>query len=304
MGAGRGFPPVRYLLGPLIAVAVALPISAATELAVPIEAISAAAKGHVGAAVRVLETGESAAFRGDDLFPMQSVYKLPIGMAVLRDVDEGRLALNQLVRVEKSDLVPRSFHSPIRDAHPHGGFDLSLGELLRAAVSESDGSASDVLLRLAGGGARVSRYLEGLGVTGVVVATSEREMDRGPMVQYRNSATPMAAVELLRALQEGRGLSRASRELLLRLLIETDTGPQRLKGLLPERTVVAHKTGTSGTTGGLTRATNDIGLVTLPDGRHMALAVFVSDSPADLATREGVIASIARAAWDALQASR
>jgi beta-lactamase class A len=62
--------------------------------------------------------------------------------------------------------------------------------------------------------------------------------------------------------------------------------------------VVAHKTGTSGTSAGLTRATNDIGLVTLPNGRHMAIAVFVSDSPADTDTREAVIARIARAAWD------
>lgn len=266
------------------------------------EAIAAAAKGHVGAAVRVFETGEAAAFHGDDRFPMQSVYKLPIGMAVLREVDEGRLTLSQFVRVEKSDLVPRSFRSPIRDGHPQGGFDLSLSELLRFAVSESDGTASDVLLRVAGGGARVSRYVEGLGVTGIVVATSEKEMDHGPRVQYRNWATPLAAVELLCALQEGRGVSAPNRELLLRFLTETGTGPQRLKGLLPEGTVVAHKTGTSGTAGGLTRATNDIGLVTLPDGRHMAIAVFVSDSPADLETREGVIAKIARAAWDTFQA--
>ncbi len=252
----------------------------------------------MGAAVRVVETGESAAFRGDDRFPMQSVYKLPIGMAVLRDVDEGRLSLTKVVRVEKGDLLPRSWGSPIRDAHPEGGFDMSVEELLRFAVSESDGSASDVLLRLAGGGGGVSRYLEGLGVTGVVVATSEREMDRGPRVQYRNWATPRAAVDLVCALQEGRGLSAPSRELLLRFMTETGTGPHRIKGLLPEGTIVAHKTGTSGTAGGLTRATNDIGLVTLPDGRHMAIAVFVSDSPADVATREGVIAKIARTAWD------
>jgi beta-lactamase class A len=288
----------------LLAIAGAQPASAAGALDAQMEAIAVPANGHVGAAVRVFETGESAAFRGDDRFPMQSVYKLPIGMAVLRDVDEGRLALDQAVRVEKSDLVPRSFRSPIRDAHPQGGFDLSLTELLRFAVSESDGTASDVLLRVAGGGARVTRYLEGLGVTGVVVATSEREMDRGPRVQYRNWATPLAAVELLCALQEGRGVSAPSRELLLRLLTETGTGPQRLKGLLPEGTIVAHKTGTSSTSGGLSRATNDIGLVTLPDGRHMAIAVFVSDSTADVATREGVIARIARAAWDTFQARR
>ena len=81
-------------------------------------------------------------------------------------------------------------------------------------------------------------------------------------------------------------------------MTETPTGPKRLKGLLPTTTVVAHKTGTSGSSNGITAATNDIGLVTLPDGRHLAIAVFVSDSPADLATRERVIAEIAKAVWD------
>jgi beta-lactamase class A len=79
---------------------------------------------------------------------------------------------------------------------------------------------------------------------------------------------------------------------------ETPTGPKRLKGLLPNTAVVAHKTGTSGTAGGISAATNDIGLVTLPNGRQVAIAVFVSDSPADLATRETVIAQIAKAIWD------
>ncbi len=71
-----------------------------------------------------------------------------------------------------------------------------------------------------------------------------------------------------------------------------------MKGLLPEGTIVAHKTGTSGTRKGITAATNDIGIITLPNKRHLAIAVFVSDSPADEATRERVIAKIARAAWD------
>ena len=79
----------------------------------------------------------------------------------------------------------------------------------------------------------------------------------------------------------------------------TTTGPARIKGLLPASAVVAHKTGTSGTDHGFTYATNDIGLITLPDGRRIAIAVFVSDSTADRTVRERVIAEAARAAWDA-----
>jgi beta-lactamase class A len=139
----------------------------------------------------------------------------------------------------------------------------------------------------------------------VTVATTERAMAQGDdQVQYRNWATPESMLALLRALHEGRGLSASSRSLLLDLMIKSTPGPRRLKGKLPAGTVVAHKTGTSGTSDGLTRATNDVGIITLPDGRHLAVAVFVSDSKGDADVREGTIASIARAAWDCLTEGR
>jgi beta-lactamase class A len=259
--------------------------------------IALEAKGRVGVSLELLEGRESLTLLGEQQFPMQSVYKFPIGMAVLNQVDQGRLKLDQQIQVEKSELVPPGFHSPIRDSHPQGGV-VSLRELLRYSVSESDGTACDVLLRVVGGADVVTRYLRSLGIKGVKVATTEREMAVSEFVQYRNWAKPQSMTALLRALHEGKGLSPSSRELLLRLMIETPTGPRRLKGLLPDGTVVAHKTGTSGTRKGLTRATNDVGLITLPDGRHLAIAVFVSDSRASQEVRESVIARIARAAWD------
>lgn len=267
------------------------------ELQTTLATIAADARGRVGAAAMVAETRRRIAFHGDERFPMQSVYKVPIAMAVLRGVDEGRLSLAQRVRVGKDDLLPREAHSPIRDENPEG-VEVSLAELLRYAVSESDGTASDVLLRLAGGASKVQAHLAGLGLAGMVVANTEKEIVGAHDVQYRNWATPVGAVDLLDAVRQGAGLSAASRSLLLELMTETTTGPRRLRGLLPAGAIVAHKTGTSGTSGGVTAATNDIGLVTLPDGRHLALAVFVSDSTADLEARESVIARIAQAAWD------
>jgi beta-lactamase class A len=263
-----------------------------------IEEISRAAQGRVGVAVTVLETGESVALHGDGHFPMQSVYKLPIAMAALHAVDGGALALDSKVMVQAADLVPATVHSPLRDRYPHGGVEVSLRELLRLMIEESDGTASDVVLRLAAGGESVTRFLRGLGVTGMVVATSEAEMARSDGVQYRNWATPTAAIQLLRAIQEGQGLSPSSRALLQEFMFASVPGARRIPGLLPAGTRVAHKTGTSRTLGGLTRATNDVGIVLLPDTRHLAVAVFVADSKADEATREAVIARIARAAWD------
>lgn len=252
------------------------------------EPIAAVAHGHVGVAIRLVETGESYSFHGSEHFPMQSVYKLPIAMAVLN----ANLPLDKPIRVAKSELVPAGLHSPIRDLHPDGDFDMPLREVLRYAIAESDGTASDVLLRLAGGPDRVTGFLRRLGVNDLVVATSELEMSREVHVQYRNWSTPEGMVQLLAK------LSPEHDALLLKWMMESTPGPKRIKGLLPPGTIVAHKTGTSGMDSGITRATNDVGLVTLPDGRHLAIAVFVADSPADTDTREEVIAKIARAAWD------
>ena len=262
-----------------------------------LERLADPARGHVGIAARMVETGESVSSKGTDHFPMQSVYKLAIDYAVLQRVDAGRMKLDEKVRIEKSDLPPSGVGSPIRDSHPEGGFEMTLEELLRAAIVESDGTACDVLLRLMPA-AEVTEALRRLRVTGMVVATTEAAMTTGPEVQYRNWATPEATLDLLQALHEGRALSAGSRARLLRWMSETPTGPARIKGKLPKEAAVAHKTGTSGTHQGLTRATNDVGILTLPDGRHILLAVYVSDSPASESAREGVIADVARAVWD------
>jgi beta-lactamase class A len=173
---------------------------------------------------------------------------------------------------------------------------------VQAMVAGSDGTASDVLLRLVGGPSAVQEYLAGLGITNVVVATTERTMGEDELAQYRNWATPEGMQALLLALHQGKGLSAESRSRLRRHLTETTSGPGRIKGRLPAGTPVAHKTGTSRTIDGLTRATNDAGLIRLPDGRHLVVVVFVADSRADAITREAVIARAARAAWDFWQA--
>ncbi|MBD1917968.1 MULTISPECIES: class A beta-lactamase, subclass A2 [Cyanophyceae] len=271
--------------------------NANNELRNQIGQISQAAQGRVGVTVTVLETGESVTLNGDQQFPMQSVYKFPIAMAVLAQIDQGKLRLEQQVRVEASDFVSDLQHSPIRDENPQG-VELSLAELLKYMVSESDGTACDVLLKLVGGPEVVTQHLRNLGVNGIVVANTEKEIGQDKAVQYRNYATPDGAVALLRTLHEGLGLSESSQALLLQLMTETPTGLQRIKGLLPDGTVVAHKTGTSRTVDGVTAATNDVGLVTLPNGQHLAIAVFVSDSTANDTIREEVIAKVARAAWD------
>jgi beta-lactamase class A len=267
------------------------------ELRNEIEQIVSAAKGRVGVAATVLETGESVSLNGNEQFPMQSVYKLPIAMAVLKEVDAAKIKLNQKVPVKKSDFVRIGQRSPVRDKYPNGT-ELSVGDLLQFMVSESDGTASDVLLNFVGGAEAVMNFLGELGVTEMIVANTEKEFGIDRTLQYKNWASPDGSVALLRTLHERRGLSEQSQALLLKLLVESPTGPNRLRGLLPKDAIVAHKTGTSGAFKGVTTATNDVGIITLPNGRHLAIAVFVAESPADEKTREAVIAKTAKATWD------
>ncbi|HEY9770605.1 MAG TPA: class A beta-lactamase, subclass A2 [Coleofasciculaceae cyanobacterium] len=259
-----------------------------------IEQITRTAQGRVGVTAMVLETGQSVTLNGEQRFPMQSVYKLPIAMAVLAQVDRGKLKLDQRVRVERSDVVQ---FSVALDQNSQGK-EFSLAELLKYMVSDSDNTACDMLLRLIGGPKIVTQYVQSLGVNDIVVANTEKELAQDKAVQYRNYATSDTTVVLLRSFHKGQGLSESSQTLLLQLMMETSTGLKRIKGMLPTGTPVAHKTGTSSTVDGVTAATNDVGLVTLPNGHHFAIAIFVSDAKADIATREAAIAKISRAVWD------
>lgn len=259
-----------------------------------IEQITRTAQGRVGVTATVLETGQSMTLNGEQQFPMLSVYKFPIAMAVLAQVDRGKLKLDQKVRVETSDVVQDSV---VLDQNSQGK-EFSIAELLKYMVSDSDNTACDMLLRLIGEPKVVTQYVQSLGVNNIVVANTEKELAQDKAVQYRNYATPDATVALLRAFHEGQGLSESSQALLRRLMIGTSTGLKRIKGMLPTGTVVAHKTGTSSTVDGVTVATNDVGLVTLPNGHHLAIAIFVSDAKADIAAREAAIAKISRAVWD------
>lgn len=283
------------------------------KLAAQINEVASTAKGKVGVAAIVLdgsrESGEGsqgatlASLNPHERFPMQSVYKLPISMAVMKQVDAGKIKLTDKILVLKSEMVGRRAYSPIRDRHPNDT-SVTLEELLRYALAQSDGTASDVLMRLAGGPAAVQAYLTELGIKDMIVLDTEQTLTQDKTLQYRNWSTPEAAVALLRVLHERRGLSESNQALLLKFMTESKMGQKRLKGLLPAGTAVAHKTGTSNTDKGVTAGTNDIGIITLPNGKHLAIAVFVSDSPADEATREGVIARIAKAVYEAVSSKQ
>ena len=249
------------------------------------QAIAAPAGGIVGFAALDLATGRTLALHDNEGFPMASVFKLPVAIAVLHQVDARKLSLARMVTLAAADA--RGGKAPVIAAPGRE----TVGRLLEAMTVDSDNTACDKLLSLVGGPAAVDAQIRKLGVEGIAIRMTEQDMLAG---KGDNMATPAAMVALLAKVARGQlGLSRASARHLDKLLLAVTTGPNRLKAGVPPGTPVAHKTGTSGTTNGVTDATNDAGLLGTGKAR-IAVAVFVRASPADEATRERVIADLAR----------
>jgi beta-lactamase class A len=229
--------------------------------------------------------------------PMQSVFKTPLALTVLHFVEQGRWTIDQAIRFRAEDRILPHTVSPLQDRYPNAEVDVPLRELLRLAVSESDNVAADVLLRVLGGPAAVERYIRSLGIRGFRLQDGEAALHRDHMLQYRDWMEPASAVRLLRMLADHPPCSVEHAAMILGWMRDTPRAPNRMKALLPAGTVM-HKPGTSFIDNGLARACNDIGLIRMPDGRLLALAVFVTDATADEATLDSVIARIARAVYD------
>ena len=187
----------------------------------------------------------------------------------------------------------------MQDQHPAGEVDIPLRQLLNMAVSLSDNVAADIVLRVIGGPTVVDRYIKSSGIAGFHLEDNEAALHRDATAQYRNWFEPAGAVAFLRLLNHHSPLTPGHAALLLGWMRETPRANRRIGGQLPAGTIVMHKSGTSDTTNGVTPATNDIGLIALPDGRHLAIAIFVTDSAAGDAERDSVIPRIARTAYDA-----
>ncbi|AYB31853.1 class A beta-lactamase, subclass A2 [Chryseolinea soli] len=261
--------------------------------------ITASVSADVGVAVLNMDTGDTLTLHGRGHFPMQSVFKFPLAIMVLHEVDKGTLALDQKIHLRKEDMLLNTW-SPMAEKYPEGNVDLALSEILRYTVSQSDNSGCDVLFRLMGGPKKVNDFLRGLGITQITIAATETEMHQAWPVQFTNWCEPVAMVALLKQFDRGNILSPTSREFLWKIMVETSTGPKRIKGLLPEGTVVAHKTGTGDYNAeGVLGAMNDAGIIVLPGGSHVAVVVYISQTKEkDIPRLELVIAQISRVVYD------
>ncbi len=268
------------------------------ELKSKIEQITKDKKAKVGVAILDFDGKESLDVYGNDHFPMQSVFKFHLALAVLNQVDAGKFTLNQKIFVSKADLKP-NWWSPLKTKYPDGDVDLPLSEVLSFTVSQSDNLGCDILFKLLGGPKVANDYIRSLGIKEVSIVSNEEVMQADWNVQYENYSSPIAAVQLLEKFHKKNILSKSSYDFLWKTMVETTTGKTKIKAGLPINTVFGHKTGWSGTNkDGLTGATNDIGIITLPNGKQFAIAVFVTNSMEKEATNDTMIAEIGKVACD------
>ncbi len=295
--------------------------------------IASRAAASVGICAIHLESGERIALNSERSFPLASTYKVPIAVRLLMLVEQGRLSLDQMIEITAEDLSTGA--GPLGELFTLPGVQLSVRNLLDLAIRSSDNTASDILLRLAGGGDKVTNMLSQAGINEIRVDRSERQIlcdfyglsdlaserpwsirrfqtrlqettaaqRKAAMEAFlsdpRDHGTPIAMASLLALLQSGKLLTRTYADLLLDLMRRCRTGPGRLKGQLPVETVVAHKTGTI--EGPLIEGAlvNDAGIIEMPEDRgHIAIAALVESIQTPAPELERTIAQVARSIYD------
>ncbi len=297
--------------------------SAADYLTMSLKSYSS---GEMGVAAIHIESGRRITMKTSERFPMASTYKLPIAIHLLMLVDEGKEQLEHIIKIEPKDIRPGGV--PLTDKFKFGESTLSVRDLLEMMLTVSDNTASDLILRLAGGPRAVTARMRSLGIESMSIDRStiehvfdmfglplppESEWGPGRYVsvltsvpadkqqaaaeQYardpRDTSTPDAMASLLVHVYRNNLLQPETAKLLLGIMRRCQTGDARLKGLLPAGTDVAHKTGTA------MGIINDVGVITLPDcAGHIAIVVFIKGSKSSVADCEYSIAEVARGAYD------
>jgi beta-lactamase class A len=284
-----------------------------------LDALAARARpGTLGISVLDLRSSEQWHVNGGQAYPMMSVFKAPVGAAVLAQIEHGDLSFDRTINIARADLES----GPIRDHFRGDTMTFTVRQLLAAAVSKSDNTAVDALIGLVGGPHVVTTFLRAHGIEGMRVDMGEAgngrvfenlgpsgqipadetpaEEDRRLQAGYkayladpRNRSTPEAATLFLRKLWGNELVSPASTRYLIHLM-EGQTVPSRLRAGLPANVRLADKCGTSYTLDGVTAAYNDIGILTWPDGHTVIVAAFLTAAPASQAQRDAIFAELGR----------
>ena len=283
--------------------------------------------GRVGIAVKSIDEGWNTGWKDDDLYPQQSVSKLWVSIAALDAVDKGRVSLDDQVTLSRDDLT--LFHQPIAARILGGGYTTTLGDLMVKAITTSDNTANDKLMRSIGGPEAVRAVIKSKRLGAIRFYNGERALQSriagliwspsysigNAFYEARNAlplrvrkaafdryvddpfdgASPAAIVNALARLKQGELLSPTSTQRLLTIMSHTKTGANRLKGGLASGWVLNHKTGTGQVLGSQQAGYNDIGILTAPDGRSYSVAVMIKLTSVPLPVRMTLMNNVVRA---------
>ncbi|MBL3546592.1 class A beta-lactamase, subclass A2 [Chryseobacterium sp. KMC2] len=262
-----------------------------------IQQIVASKNATVGISIKNIEDKDTLSINGNSMMPLMSVFKFHIALAVLDQVDKGKLKLNQKFFIKKEDLLPGTW-SPIQEEFPNGNIDLTLDQLLKYTVSHSDNNGCDILLKILGGTEPVQKFINQQGIKDFTIKVNEQQMSNWDNL-YLNVTTPIATTALLEKFYNGKVLKENTSQYLYRIMTETSRGLTWMKAGLPDHTELAHRTGISSTNENKLRAAmNDVGIFKLPNGKHIILSVYLKNITEERTDSEKLIADIARATYN------
>jgi beta-lactamase class A len=243
--------------------------------------------GRLGVAILDTKTGRNAAYRDTELFPLASTFKLLAAAAVLSLVDAGKTSLDTRIVFHESDLVT---YSPATKPRV-GGNGMSLSELCEAAITLSDNTAGNMLLRMLGGPAGLTSYARTIGDSTTRLDRIETELNEATPGDVRDTTSPRAMLVNLHRLAIGDVLKPASREQLVAWLKANKTGNERMRAKLPPDWIVGDKTGL-----GNHGTINDIGIIWPPDGVPVLLTIYLTSTERSIAQRAAIVQEIGRLA--------
>ena len=228
------------------------------------------------------------------LYPLMSVFKLHVAVALLKDMERRGAAVDTTLNITPEQMR-KDTYSPLMKLHPDGKFSITLPKLIRYAIAESDNNAADILIAMAGGIDSVDREIHAMGIKDCHLSETEATMYEAPINSYANWSKPESVVWLLRKLYDGRLLSGEYDHCIKQALAATTTGADKIKAGLSQGMTLAHKTGTGfRMADGTKMADNDAGVVTTPDGRQVAIAILIKDSKMSDADNARLMAEITK----------
>lgn len=290
-----------------------------------IDALRASFPGLVGISVRHVESGWGIDSRdADRRMPQQSVSKLWVAMTVLDAVDRGQLSLDTPVTLTQADLT--LFHQPIAAMLRNGSYTTNVRDLMHRAMTTSDNTCNDKLLRLVGGPSAVREFLTLHGIDNVRFGPGERLLQAGTAgLTWRQDMAMGRAFEAARAklpfgvrqsafnsyvadppdgasaggiatalakLKRGALLSPESTSYLIATMESAKTGKARMRGAVPPGWSFGHKTGTGQNLLSRVAGYNDVGLLTAPDGQSYAIAIMIGDTSRPIPERQQLMQSV------------